>query len=94
MRALDIEDNPDASGRYDKVILATDADVDGLHIRNLLITYFFKFFESLVHDGHLYVLETPLFRRVAVRKHQQAGDDLLLQRSRARRSREEVERQD
>ena len=62
MRALDIEDNPDSSGRYDKVILATDADVDGLHIRNLLITYFFKFFESLVHDGHLYVLETPLFR--------------------------------
>ena len=41
---------------------ATDADVDGLHIRNLLITYFFKFFEQVVHDGHLYVLETPLFR--------------------------------
>ena len=48
--------------RYDKVILATDADVDGLHIRNLLITYFYKFFEQLVHDGHLFVLETPLFR--------------------------------
>ena len=61
MRALDIEDNIERL-RYDKVILATDADVDGLHIRNLLITYFFKFFESLVHDGHLYVLETPLFR--------------------------------
>jgi DNA gyrase subunit B/topoisomerase-4 subunit B len=61
MRTLDIEDN--LSGlRYEKVILATDADVDGLHIRNLLITYFFKFFEQLVHDGHLYVLETPLFR--------------------------------
>ena len=58
MRALDIEDNIERL-RYDKVILATDADVDGLHIRNLLITYFFKFFESLVHDGHLYVLETP-----------------------------------
>ena len=61
MRALDIEDNLE-NLRYDKVILATDADVDGLHIRNLLITYFFKFFEQIVHDGHLYVLETPLFR--------------------------------
>lgn len=61
MRALDIEDSLE-NLRYDKVILATDADVDGLHIRNLLITYFFKFFEQLVHDGHLFVLETPLFR--------------------------------
>src|SRR5579862_1694555 len=61
MRALDIEDNIEGL-RYDKVILATDADVDGLHIRNLMITYFFRFFEQLVHDGHLYVLETPLFR--------------------------------
>ena len=61
MRSLDIEDNLDGL-RYDKVILATDADVDGLHIRNLLITYFFRFFDQLVHDGHLFVLETPLFR--------------------------------
>lgn len=61
MRALDIEDNIEHL-RYEKVVLATDADVDGLHIRNLLMTYFFKFFEQLVHDGHLYVLETPLFR--------------------------------
>ena len=61
MRSLDIEDNIE-SLRYEKVILATDADVDGLHIRNLLITYFFRFFEQLVHEGHLYVLETPLFR--------------------------------
>ncbi len=61
MRSLDIEDNLERL-RYDKVILATDADVDGLHIRNLLITYFFRFFEQLVHDGHLFVLETPLFR--------------------------------
>lgn len=61
MRALDIEDTT-ATLRYEKVILATDADVDGLHIRNLLITYFYKFFEQLVHDGHLFVLETPLFR--------------------------------
>ncbi|MGO8698651.1 MAG: toprim domain-containing protein [Limisphaerales bacterium] len=61
MRSLDIEDTLD-NLRYEKVILATDADVDGLHIRNLLITYFFRFFDGLVHDGHLYVLETPLFR--------------------------------
>ena len=61
MRSLDIEGNLD-NLRYEKVILATDADVDGLHIRNLMITYFFRFFEQLVHDGHLYVLETPLFR--------------------------------
>jgi topoisomerase IV subunit B len=61
MRALDIEDNLD-NLRYEKVILATDADVDGLHIRNLMITYFFRFFDQLVHDGHLFVLETPLFR--------------------------------
>lgn len=61
MRSLDIEDSIQLL-RYQKVILATDADVDGLHIRNLLITYFFRFFEPLVHDGHLFVLETPLFR--------------------------------
>jgi topoisomerase-4 subunit B len=61
MRSLDIEDNLEGL-RYEKVILATDADVDGLHIRNLLITYFFRFFDQLVRDGHLYVLETPLFR--------------------------------
>jgi DNA gyrase subunit B/topoisomerase-4 subunit B len=61
MCALDIEDNTE-NVRYEKVILATDADVDGLHIRNLMITYFFRFFEQLVQDGHLYVLETPLFR--------------------------------
>ncbi len=61
MRALNIEDSTETL-RYDKVILATDADVDGLHIRNLVITYFFRFFEQLVHDGHLYILETPLFR--------------------------------
>src|SRR5215204_7663334 len=61
MRSLDIEDNLE-NLRYDKVILATDADVDGLHIRNLMITYFFRFFEQVVHDGHLFVLETPLFR--------------------------------
>src|SRR5438046_6000557 len=61
MRGLDIEDSIEGL-RYEKVILATDADVDGLHIRNLMITYFFRFFDQLVHDGHLFVLETPLFR--------------------------------
>ena len=61
MQALQVEDNTD-SLRYEKVILATDADVDGMHIRNLMITYFFKFFEQLVQNGHLHVLETPLFR--------------------------------
>jgi len=67
MRGLDIEDNLEGL-RYDKVIMATDADVDGLHIRNLLITYFFRFFDQLVRDGHLYILETPLFR--ARNKHE------------------------
>jgi DNA gyrase subunit B/topoisomerase-4 subunit B len=61
MQSLAVEDTVDAL-RYEKVILATDADVDGMHIRNLMITYFFRFFERLVHDGHLHVLETPLFR--------------------------------
>ncbi len=61
MQALGIEDSIE-NLRYDKVILATDADVDGLHIRNLLITFFLSFFEQLVLSGHLYVLETPLFR--------------------------------
>jgi topoisomerase-4 subunit B len=61
MRALNIEDNIE-NLRYEKVILATDADVDGLHIRNLLITYFYRFFEQVIRDGHLWVLETPLFR--------------------------------
>ena len=61
MQALSVEDTTD-SLRYEKVILATDADVDGMHIRNLMITYFFKFFEQLVQNGHVFVLETPLFR--------------------------------
>jgi len=61
MRSLDIEDTIE-NLRYEKVILATDADVDGLHIRNLLITYFYRFFDTLIQNGHLFVLETPLFR--------------------------------
>ena len=61
MRSLDIENDID-NLRYEKVVLATDADVDGLHIRNLLITFFLRFFEPIVVAGHLWVLETPLFR--------------------------------
>ena len=61
MRSLNIEDSLEGL-RYQHVVLATDADVDGLHIRNLLITFFLRFFEPLVHDGHLHILETPLFR--------------------------------
>ena len=61
MRALNIEDSLNGL-RYQRVIMATDADVDGLHIRNLLLTFFLRFFEPLVLAGHLYILETPLFR--------------------------------
>ncbi|MFA7172539.1 MAG: toprim domain-containing protein [Kiritimatiellia bacterium] len=61
MRSLNIEDSVDHL-RYQKVILATDADVDGLHIRNLLITLFARFFKRVIQEGHLYILETPLFR--------------------------------
>ncbi|MEM1283104.1 MAG: DNA topoisomerase IV subunit B [Chlamydiota bacterium] len=61
MSALNIEDDIE-NLRYNKVILATDADVDGMHIRNLLITFFLTYFEGLVLNGHLYVLETPLFK--------------------------------
>jgi topoisomerase-4 subunit B len=61
MRSLDIEDSAERL-RYQKVILATDADVDGLHIRNLLLTFFLRFFEPIVHEGHVHILETPLFR--------------------------------
>ena len=61
MQALGIEESTEDL-RYDKVIIATDADVDGMHIRNLLLTFFLTFFDPLVLSGHLYVLETPLFR--------------------------------
>lgn len=61
MRSLNIEDTVDLL-RYQKIILATDADVDGLHIRNLMITFFLRFFEPLVLRKHLFILETPLFR--------------------------------
>ncbi|MBP5340492.1 MAG: type IIA DNA topoisomerase subunit B [Prevotella sp.] len=69
--ALDIEDGLDTL-RYNKVIVATDADVDGMHIRLLIITFFLQFFPELIRKGHVYVLQTPLFRvrnrRTKIRK--------------------------
>jgi topoisomerase IV subunit B len=59
--ALNIEQGIDEL-RYNKIVIATDADVDGMHIRLLLITFFLQFFPELVKEGHVYVLETPLFR--------------------------------
>ena len=59
--ALNIEEGLDTL-RYNNIVLATDADVDGMHIRLLLITFFLQFFPDLVKNGHLYILETPLFR--------------------------------
>ncbi len=61
MSALNIEEDL-SHLRYNKVILATDADVDGMHIRNLLITFFLTYFEGLVMNSHLHILETPLFK--------------------------------
>ena len=61
MKALGIEESLEGL-RYNRIVLATDADVDGLHIRNLLLTFFLHYYEPLVVRGHLYILETPLFR--------------------------------
>ncbi len=70
--ALDIEDGLDTL-RYNKVIVATDADVDGMHIRLLIITFFLQFFPELIKKGHVYVLQTPLFRvrnrRTKIKNH-------------------------
>jgi topoisomerase IV subunit B len=59
--ALNIEEGLDGL-RYNKVVIATDADVDGMHIRLLLISFFLQFFPDLIRNGHLYILDTPLFR--------------------------------
>ncbi len=61
IKTMNIEDGID-NLRYSKIILATDSDPDGLHIRNLLLTFFLHFYESLILKGHIYILETPLFR--------------------------------
>ncbi|MCU0303572.1 MAG: type IIA DNA topoisomerase subunit B [Thermoanaerobaculales bacterium] len=61
MRALGIEEDLEGL-RYNRVVIATDADVDGMHIRNLLLTYFLRFFEELVSTGHVFILDTPIFR--------------------------------
>lgn len=75
--ALDIEDGLD-NLRYNKVIVATDADVDGMHIRLLIITFFLQFYPELIKKGHVYVLQTPLFRvrnrRTKVKNKQVVAD--------------------
>ena len=65
--ALNIEDGLEGL-RYNKVIIATDADVDGMHIRLLLITFFLQFFPDLIKRNHVYILQTPLFRYVTGRR--------------------------
>ncbi len=59
--ALNIEESLEDL-RYNNIVIATDADVDGMHIRLLLITFFLQFFPELIKEGHLYILQTPLFR--------------------------------
>ncbi len=78
--ALNIEDGLDGL-RYNKVIVATDADVDGMHIRLLMITFFLQFFPDLIKKGHVYILQTPLFRvrnrkkRIKGSKSEKGGKD-------------------
>jgi topoisomerase-4 subunit B len=61
MMALGIENDPSGL-RYGRIVIATDADFDGFHIRNLLLTFFLSYFEELVTAGRIFILETPLFR--------------------------------
>jgi topoisomerase-4 subunit B len=61
MMALGMENDPGGL-RYARIVIATDADFDGFHIRNLLLTFFLSYFEELITAGHIFILETPLFR--------------------------------
>ncbi|MCM1291370.1 MAG: type IIA DNA topoisomerase subunit B [Prevotella sp.] len=79
--ALNIEDGIEGL-RYNKVIIATDADVDGMHIRLLMITFFLMFFPDLVKKGHVYILQTPLFR---------VRDKRAVRRSRAKRNNKKID---
>ena len=72
--ALNIEDGLDGL-RYNKVIIATDADVDGMHIRLLMMTFFLQFFPDLVKKGHVYILQTPLFRVRNKKKQEKTASD-------------------
>jgi topoisomerase-4 subunit B len=67
MMALGIENDPSGL-RYGRIVIATDADFDGFHIRNLLLTFFLSYFEELVTAGRVFILETPLFRAGPRRK--------------------------
>ncbi len=70
--ALDIEEGLDTL-RYNRIVIATDADVDGMHIRLLMLTFFLQFFPDLVRNGHLYILETPLFRVRNPKNHKETA---------------------
>ncbi|MDL2222541.1 type IIA DNA topoisomerase subunit B [Bacteroidales bacterium OttesenSCG-928-M11] len=74
--ALNIEDGLDGL-RYNKVIIATDADVDGMHIRLLLITFFLQFFPDLIKNKHVYILQTPLFRVRRAKKTGSKGEETI-----------------
>ena len=88
--ALNIEDGLDGL-RYNKVIVATDADVDGMHIRLLMITFFLQFFPELIKKGHVYILQTPLFRvRAKKSKLKKAKLDALLEEVKARKKEAEL----
>lgn len=84
--ALDIEEGLDTL-RYNKVIVATDADVDGMHIRLLIITFFLQFFPDLIKKGHVYVLQTPLFRvrnrRTKIKNKQVAAEAAKTERKKS-----------